>query len=161
MSYLIEFEGYSFPKRFIFKEVTILNLQSDEYSCYFIKSPYLRKYLSAHEKRIVNYCATYLHKIDWFTGIHQISVLKDHFSLIKPGEKVYTKGLQKCNILKQFLHSDITLIDLEDCECEKASVYLKNIEIKNCILDQHKNSAHCSFLKAQAFQSFIKNQKQS
>lgn len=155
MNYLIEFEGYSFSNNFIFKEITISELQKAKSKSFFLKSPYHRKCLSAKEKGIVNFCENVLHKIKWEAGIHQISELKEYLSKVKAGDKVFTKGRQKVEILRKLLKRSILIIDLEELGCQKVSVYLRNIKVIKCLLEKHTDSTHCSFIKVQAYKHFL------
>lgn len=157
MNYIVEFEGYSFPNKFIFKEVTIVNINTDKFSNFFVQSPFPRKCLSRKENNIVSFCEHNLHKIKWCSGIHSIREVKQCLSKIKAGSKIYTKGIQKVNILKNLVDSAVVVIDLEDLDCKNAAVYLSNFKVKTCTLDYHKKNEHCSFIKAQAFKNFLIN----
>lgn len=155
MSYIIEFEGYSLPNKFIFKEVTIVNNNTEEFTSFFLRSPYPRQCLTAKEKNIVKFCETHVHKISWYSGIHKITDFKKYLSAIKAGDKVFSKGLQKVDILRKLLDPGVILIDLEDLNCEKVSVFLQKNKLNSCMLEFHIGSEHCSYNKAQAFK-FVK-----
>ncbi len=63
MSYLIEFEEYSLSNRFIFKEVTVVNLNTEDFTSFLLRSPYPRRCLSAKDKCIVKFCETHIHNL--------------------------------------------------------------------------------------------------
>lgn len=155
MKYLIEFEGFALGSKFIFKEVSIVNVTTKKITTYFLKSPYPRKYLASKDKSIVAFCETHLHKINWESGIHRMRDLKQYISKIGFGDIVYTKGLQKAQTLKTLFSGSCCVVDLEEIGCQCVSVYLKNISVNQCIRKFHNNSEHCSYLKAQAYLSFL------
>ena len=155
MSYIIEFEGFPLSRKFIFKEVTVTNLASDKYKTYFIKSSCSRKSLSVKDNKVVVFCERKLHGINWNFGFHSFISFKTFLSGIKVGEKVYTKGIQKCEYLKQLVDPGVLVINLEEIECENVSVYLKNFTPQKCALHREFHHEHCSYVKAQAFKYFL------
>lgn len=157
MNYVVEFEGYAFSSKFIFKEVCIFNVNTEEINNLFLRSPYPRKCLSAKEKRIVNFCESNLHKIKWYSGYQKYKDFKHSLSQIGLRDKVYTKGVQKVEILQRILNPNVEVINLEDIGCENISVYMHDLNLNHCIFADHKDSDHCAYLKAQAFKIFLCN----
>lgn len=161
MKYIIEFEGFSLCKKFVFKEVSIYNIDTDQLTWLFLRSPYPFNYLCNIDKRIIRYCQTHLHRIYWRAGKQYYFELLNHLSKISEKDIVYTKGLQKANILKTLLDQAVSVVDLEDLECKNVSVYMKNIKATDCVLRFHKDSEHCSHTKALAYREFLRSRDES
>lgn len=110
MIYIVEFEGFALATQFIFKEVSLINVDTEECTNLFLRSPFPRKCLSAKDKQNVNFCESHLHKIKWFSGIHKFREFKNLLSKIGINDRVYTKGVQKVEILQKVLNSNIAVI---------------------------------------------------
>jgi hypothetical protein len=152
MKFIVEFEGFSFHRGFIFKEISILGLDNSISKHFFVKSPMRFEGLSHKEKRITRYCENELHQIFWFAGKDKFSdVLQFMKDTLVAGSTVYTKGLQKIQILW-----DLNLA----CHIEDTETYLpESLEkhddidkmIQNtspCPLSFHRKTLHCSHIKS-------------
>lgn len=154
MKYVIEFEGFLLPRGFVFKEITICNIKCTEDPTYFqkhffIKPPCHFNSLTVHEKRIVKYCENKLHKIYWFAGRDKFNSVLAYLSTLNDAT-VYTKGLQKANVLKN-LGFNWTVINTEDLLVENTEDCSENLPIQDsieCPLSFHIDNAQCSHAKA-------------
>lgn len=161
MKWLVEFEGYSLSFKFIFKEVTFLNISNTSRSDFFIKAPFPFSYLSTRDKKIVRYCEQNLHKLHWSSGSMSYADLSRKFSNIKQGDTVFTKGLQKVELLKSILHNKPDIVNLEDLGCMSAKLYICCNDHSQCKLLKHKNELQCSVKKAIAFSRFLSSNHES
>lgn len=152
MKYVIEFEGFSLPRSFVFKEIAILGIDNHESNHFFVKPPKKFEKLSDMEKRIVRYCESNMHQVYWFAGRDKFSNVLNYLSeILVDGSIVYTKGLQKQRILQKLMYP-CQVIDVESFSPE--SLYTREglegliTTCQPCKLSFHKENLHCAHVKA-------------
>lgn len=156
MKYVIEFEGFALSKTFVFKEATIRNLNTEFRQWFWIRPPFNFQKLTNKEKRIVRYCERKIHKLSWSSGTQSFNNFCEVLKTIKDDDIVFTKGLQKANILSTLIPSLAKVYDLDDFQCPKYFKEFNSKVITTCPLEMHKDSEHCSYKKAHFFVDFIK-----
>jgi len=159
MKYIIEFEGFQLQSKFIFKEVCVVSIDSDETFTYFLKSPFKFDKLSNKEKRTVRYCENHLHNIFWKAGSDKCSDFLSFLKTLRNTDIVYTKGLQKTNILFALLPVGTQVVNFEDIDNSATIESLsKQIPTDACKLRFHKYSLNCAVLKAQVLKQHLQNE---
>lgn len=161
MKWVVEFEGFVLSRGIIFKEVVIVNITSGEFYFFLLNPPCSFNRLSESDKKIVRYCEKNIHKIRWNNGRHTMKDLNVGLSCIGIGDTVYTKGHQKAEFLRSALLNIAVVVDLDHMGCKNVIQYLDKIKNTKCSLSFHKNSSHCSVIKAFAFRYFLLSQHES
>lgn len=137
MAAVVEFQGFTDNNnRFIVKELAIV---SEHFQTQIVfKPPYCKCALDDKQQRSARWLIRHLHGIKWEEGSieYNENLIR---TLCKPFTKIYTKGLEKVNFLKEF-HPNVIELP-KDCSKDTCS----NV----CILPIHVScNFKCAFRAA-------------
>jgi hypothetical protein len=165
MRFIVEFEGFHFLCKFVFKEIVVHCVETGETGHYFVKAPFHLTRLSKESKRIVKYSEDHLHRIFWNSGKDYLADVRKNLRFINSSANtVFTKGNQKADILKRQLGITCTVTDVTNLVEERVSKYRmaladytnQNKETILCPLRFHRSSGHCAYIKAAFLADLIK-----
>lgn len=114
---IVDIQGFHLPTYgFILKEICIL---TDNSMFHWIFLPPESLWLSNVDVHQIKWAAKNYHKIAWEDGYYKYEEAQSHITLaLENVEKIFVKGLQKCQWLKPFLpRENIKIINVEDMDC--------------------------------------------
>jgi hypothetical protein len=166
MKFVLEIEGFTLERGFIFKEITLWSLTNNFESHFFIKPPFPFERLSVKDKRIVQYCENYVHKIHWSAGKDLLREVRRYLQRLLNDDgpiTVYTKGATKVNVLKVGLGLNCEIQDINKLELKSTEKWKDDIALymqglgstELCPLKFHKNHYHCTQVKAAVIAEFL------
>ena len=157
--YVIDVQGYSVEKSFLIKELSIVNLDSENVLHFLVKPPFNRKLLSYDDQRCVSRLQYNYHKISWDDGVFDYSeVLMNLLRATQNARVIYVKGMEKAAIIRK-LTGKFT-IDLDELHCPRA-IYLPTprlVNVLTCSYYSHSSSdanCKCSLLQALKYKEWI------
>jgi hypothetical protein len=167
MKFVLEIEGFTLEKGFVFKELTLWSLQNNFDRHFFVKPPCPFNWLSEKDKRIVKYCEKFIHKIHWSAGRDTFLEVRSYLQRLLNDTTnsvvVYTKGESKINVFKQVLGLKCEIQDINQLELksnqewnEDLKKYMESINSTEfCPLKFHTNHSHCTQVKAAVIAEFL------
>jgi hypothetical protein len=152
-SCIIEFQAFrGNNKRYIIKELVILDLQTYVIYPFMFKPPVSFNKLNLKAKITNRWIAKNFHHIEWnegFTSYKDLENIMFHFC--QEFTKVYTKGLEKSNWIKLFTTGEVIEVKVDksfDCG-------INNV----CILSKNKQHRHlqCAVKNAYRLAAFLQS----
>jgi hypothetical protein len=128
--YVVEIQGFTGTnKEFILKELTIMNVETlDVILNALVTSPYPIKSLNPQEQRVIHYIERNIINLRWEDGISTMTeVLHQLGQILKPEDKIYTKGLVKSRCLSKILNRHVT--DIGQTSCCPSLKFLRQIKL--------------------------------
>lgn len=114
---IIDMQGFALRNcDFILKEICILT--NDGLKHWIFQPPTSIEEFTAADRCCINWTSRNYHKIQWNSGFEKYEEAQKLISLaLNNVEKIYVKGLQKCDWIKKFLVKNIEIINVEDINC--------------------------------------------
>ena len=114
---IIDMQGFALQNSsFILKEICILT--NNGLNHWIFQPPTSINELTAADRCSINWNTKYYHKIPWDFGFEKYEVAEQLISLyLNNVDKIYVKGLQKCDWIRNFLIKNIEIINVEDLHC--------------------------------------------
>lgn len=163
MVIVLDIQGfYGRDNEFLPKEIAYMNPYTEKSHVFLLKLPYKIDELNAKQKKSAYYCSSSHHGLSWSSGITNLSDIFKILEKLISFEKIYVKGQQKCDWIKQTFEQNkykYELVNLEDSNEHKISC-LQNLRrskghlYPECIF--HSNVFTCAFQNVHLIASLIK-----
>lgn len=157
---IVEFHGFGSiaDGTFLFKELTIVNPSTYEYTVYHFKPPYSIRCLYEKDLRSANWLTNYYHCLPWYGGNidYSLSLICGLIMRIRENDStkrlhLYTKGYEKKRYLESLLfdHKNVIVHDVtEDIACTTATTTPVKV---TCPVHQTNVLAKCSLQTAMQY----------
>lgn len=157
--FIIDVQGYSHDRSFIIKELTIIQLYSENVHHFLVKPPFDKAILPSDEQKSILWLENFHHKIKWEDGSHEYGeVFSDLRKTIRDADIIYVKGSEKALFI-QSITGKFT-IDLDKLHCPKANqLPIPKLWSKlTCSYYNHSTcDVKCSLLQALKFKEWLLN----
>lgn len=114
---IVDVQGFFLPSSgFVLKEIAILT--HDNLFHWIFRPPQNLPKLTDTDKYQILWASKYHHQFPWYSGFEKYEEAEKLIeSALENIEKIYVKGLQKCNWISFFLKKKIEIINVEDLDC--------------------------------------------
>lgn len=161
--FVVDIQGFNIEEAneysLIIKEITIVDLATDNISHFLASPPFHQSYLTDTELKRANWLQKHHHKLLWNDGQFEYSeVMKMVREAIKDADFLFIKGRERALFLQRLTGK--TVVDLDRMECPRAySIPLPEIAMRvTCAHPPHdKGVGICSLQQALKFSAWLKD----
>ena len=155
--YIIDLQGFSHNQSYIVKELTVIDLYSQNVSHFLVKPPFDKSILSDGEQKSVSWLENYHHKIAWEDGMFDYDeVFADLRKIIRDADIIYVKGCEKTLFIRKITGKFTVDLDKLDCPGACMLPIPQLWRTVGCNYHNHSNyDGVCSLFQAMKFREWL------